>query len=140
MINKKLWTQVITASEACTHPLEEEGGLLLEKDGEYLFVAIKNIHAGSQTAISLYETDKLELRDKVFSKLGEGWLMSASFHTHPCFSATPSTTDMTYLFQGFKDNYVYAPKPKVFSVTSWEGDITKTTFVPLEKIKELLHK
>jgi proteasome lid subunit RPN8/RPN11 len=139
-MDKKLWHQLLSAAEACNHPLEEQGGLILKKNEDYLFVQIKNIHAGSHTAVGLYETDKTELKTKIFSRMGEGWLMYASFHTHPCFSATPSVTDMTYLFQGFENNYVYAPKPKVFSATSWEGDTSKTTFMPIDKIKEILQK
>jgi hypothetical protein len=137
-MNKHLWTQLLTASEVCDHATEEQGGLILSRDESFLFVPIRNIHIGTITAVGLYETDKLELKTKVFTRMSEGWRMFASFHTHPMFSATPSVTDMTYLFQGFESNYIYAPKPQVFSATIWEGEKSKTTFIPKEKIKELL--
>lgn len=139
-MNKKLWTQLLIASTECNDPLEEQGGLILNKDDEYTFVLIRNVHEGSQTAIGLYETDKQELKEKVFSRIPEGWKMYGSFHTHPCFSATPSVTDMTYLFQGFENNYVYSPKQKTFSATTWEGDTSTTTFMPINQIKELLQQ
>jgi proteasome lid subunit RPN8/RPN11 len=137
-MNKQLWTQLLEAAEVCNHTTEEQGGLILRKDEDYLFVPIKNIYAGTYTSIGLYETDKIELKMKVFTRMSEGWRMFASFHTHPMFSATPSVTDMSYLFQGFESNYIYAPKPRVFSATIWEGDTSKTTFIPKEEIKEKL--
>jgi hypothetical protein len=136
--DKDLWSALLSAVQVCTHASEEEGGLILKKEAQYLFVKIRNIYEGTATAIGLYETDKLELKERIFSRMGDGWQMHASFHTHPCFSATPSSTDMTYLFQGFKYNYIYAPRPKAFSITSWEGDNSQTKYILKETIEALL--
>lgn len=132
---------LLEAVKECNHTLEEEGGIILNKENDYLFVKIKSIFSGTPTAIGLYETDKSELGKKVLMRMSsEGWQMYASFHTHPSFSAEPSNTDMTYLFRGFKHNYIYAPRSKYFSLTSWEGDECSTQYTSRKQIESLLEK
>lgn len=133
----KLVESLLQAADECRHLREEEGGIILNNADDYTFVKIKNIYEGSHTAYGLYETDLQELSSKVFSKLTEGWRMYASFHTHPTFAPTPSNTDITKLFEGFKTNYIYSPIKQTFSVTSWGGEHWHTHYVTKENIENL---
>jgi proteasome lid subunit RPN8/RPN11 len=136
--NKELIREVIKAAEECAHPLEEEGGIILARDGEYLFAKVKNIHTGTGQAAGLYETDQDELREKVLNRVAEGWKMYASFHTHPSFSPSPSALDLSKLFQGFKYNIISSPKTYMFSFNEWVGERTITYYIPTDTLNHLL--
>jgi len=136
--NKALLKEVLKAGGECTHSVEEEGGIILHKDGEYYFTKVKNIHTGTEHAFGLYETDQDELRDKVLSKVAEGWKMYASFHTHPSFSPAPSSLDLAKLFQGFKYNIIFSPKTYMFSFNEWVGERTITYYIPTDTLNHLL--
>jgi proteasome lid subunit RPN8/RPN11 len=136
--NKSLVLALVQASEECSHTQEEEGGLILSKDEERLFIKIKNKHKGTVQAVGLYETDLTELKDKVFSKLSEGWKMYASFHTHPSFSPSPSSLDLNSLFVGFVYNFIYSPIGQIYSLNTWLGDTSYPYYVPKTTLLELL--
>lgn len=143
MINAKLETQaslvreVLNAVALCADKVEEQGGIVLYKDNDFVFVKVKNIYENTPTAAGLYETDQDDLRDLVFSKVKDGWKFYSSFHTHPMFQATPSGLDLAKLFQGFKYNIIYSHLTSTFSFSSWENDQIYTAYVPVEKLKEL---
>jgi proteasome lid subunit RPN8/RPN11 len=126
-MSKALASELIKASEICKHRVEEEGGLILNRGDEFVFVPVQNIYKGTPTAAGLYETEQSDFTGKVFPLLKEGWKFYASFHTHPSFSPNPSGLDLNVLFQGFKHNYIYAPRPETFSYTTWgvEGQFTQ---------------
>jgi len=136
--NKYLISAILDAAAECTHPVEEEGGIVLSKNDDYVFAKVKNIHSGESIAAGLYETDQQELKEKVLDKIAEGWTMYASFHTHPSFSPTPSTLDLTKLFQGFKYNIIFAPRTNMFSCSEWVGERTAIYYIPTETLKHLL--
>jgi len=125
--HKALASELLKASEICCHETEEEGGLVLIRKDEYKFVPVENIYKGTPTAVGLYETEQSDFTDKVFPLLKECWKFYASFHTHPSFSPTPSNLDLTVLFQGFKHNYIYAPRLTEFSYTTWSDNKSQTT-------------
>ena len=136
--NKPLFKEMLTAAKICQHRGEEEGGIILAKDGEYHFVKVKNIHEGTATAAALYETDQTELKEKVLTKVGEGWKLFASFHTHPSFSPTPSSLDLRKLFNGFKYNIIFAPDMNTFSYSQWLGDKSSLYYMPVSTLKNIL--
>ena len=136
--DRALFRTMIDAAWQCPHPIEEEGGIILSKDGDYVFAKVKNIYAGTDTAVGLYETDQRELKEHVFSRLSEGWKMFSSFHTHPSFSATPSSLDLAKLFDGFKINIIYAPKHMMFSYSQWVGEHSSTYYIPRITIQNIL--
>jgi proteasome lid subunit RPN8/RPN11 len=136
--NKPLFKAMLEAASACPHRREEEGGIVLAKDNEYQFVKVKNIHEGTDTAVGLYETDQAELKDRVLSKVGEGWKLFASFHTHPEFSPAPSSLDLGKLFNGFKYNVIYAPRMDMFSYSQWLGDKSSLIYIPANTLKNIL--
>jgi len=138
--NKALISAVLEAASQCTHHVEEEGGVILERGDEYTFGRVKNIHAGTETAIGLYETDLGELKSNVFNKLKEGWKMYASFHTHPSFGPTPSNLDLTKLFTGFKNNVIFSPRLNVFSFNEWDDDEPVTYYLSESTLQTLLKK
>jgi proteasome lid subunit RPN8/RPN11 len=121
-INRKLAHEMGKASSLCGRSPEEEGGIILEKDGEYAFVKVKNKHSGDSIAEGLYETDLEDLQKNVFPMVENGWKFYASFHTHPSFSPTPSKLDLEKLFTGFKYNVIFASQQKVFSYSEWLPD------------------
>lgn len=126
-MSKALASELLKAAEICKHRVEEEGGLILNRGDEFVFVPVQNIYKGTPTAAGLYETEQSDFTGKVFPLLKEGWKFYASFHTHPSFSPNPSELDLNVLFQGFKHNYIYAPRPENFSYTTWgvEGQFTQ---------------
>ena len=129
---------VLKASEECTNNTEEEGGIIMEKDGVYEFVRVKNHHEGTDRAVGLYETDLEEFSQLVFSKVCKSWKMHASFHTHPGFSPTPSSLDLDKLFQGFKYNVIYSPAHRTFSYSQWIEDNSYVTYLPIKTIQQLI--
>jgi proteasome lid subunit RPN8/RPN11 len=136
--NNPLFREMLEAAKACDNRREEEGGIILTKDGEYHFVKVKNIHNGTETAAALYETDQTELKDKVLNKVGEGWRLFASFHTHPSFSPTPSSLDLSKLFNGFKYNIIFAPDMNTFSYSQWLGNKSSLYYMPANTLKNIL--
>lgn len=135
---EKFFKAMLDASQKCTHAVEEEGGIIMEKEGEYEFVKIKNIYEGTDRAAGLYETDQEELSQLVFSRVCKGWKMHASFHTHPSFSPTPSNLDLDKLFHGFKYNVIYAPIHRTFSHSIWMDDVSCVTYIPTTTIQKII--
>jgi proteasome lid subunit RPN8/RPN11 len=129
---------MLKASEECPSTKEEEGGIIMEKDGQYEFVRVKNVYEGTDRASGLYETDHEELSQLVFSRVCKGWKMHASFHTHPSFSPTPSSLDLDKLFQGFKYNVIYSPTHRTFSYSQWIGEDSCVTYLPTTTIEKLI--
>lgn len=118
--NPLLLKELIKARKSCENPLEEEGGVVMHLDyDKYEFIKIKNVHAGSATAIGLYEADSIEFSEKAISKMKDGWKLYASFHTHPTFPPQPSSLDVSTLFQGFKYNFIYSPLKKKYGCCMW---------------------
>lgn len=142
-ISAKLSEAMLTASERCNHPVDEEGGLILNRDDDYCFVFINNIHAATSRAVGLYEADTGMFATSVLPKLQSGWRMFSSFHTHPRFSADPSSLDFAKLFQGFRHNIIYAPlhdsEPETFSITEWINDTPNTTKITKRELLEKTH-
>jgi len=130
---------MVAAAEQCLSTIEEEGGIILEKDGEYVFVHVKNKHADTPRAPTLYETDLTELKEHVLGKVAEGWKFYASFHTHPSFSPNPSNLDLSELFTGFKYNIIYSPKLDLFSFNQWVGNKSITYYIPTHTLKHLIN-
>lgn len=131
--NPRFAKTVLQAAEECSHPLEEEGGVILSRDDEYCFVKITNIHQGTDTAVALYEAERNELGRCVFDKYRDGWQLFASFHTHPQFAPYPSYIDLDTLFQGFAHNVIFAPLHKTFSYSTWENGASKVKKLVTEK-------
>ena len=134
---KTILAALLCAVDECPHRLEEEGGIILNKDEDYMFVRVKNIHEATQTAHGLYETDLVELKDKIFTRMTEGWKMHASFHTHPMFGASPSSLDINKLFQGFPQNYIYSPIQKTYSLTTWKDNDWHVQFITKNHVEDL---
>jgi proteasome lid subunit RPN8/RPN11 len=129
---------VLSASRECASTLEEEGGIIMEKEGVYEFVRIKNVHEGTDRASGLYETDQEELSQLVFSRVCKGWKMHASFHTHPSFSPTPSCLDIDKLFEGFRYNVIWSPTHRSFSYSMWVGELTYASYFPVTTFEQLI--
>ena len=130
---------VLDAAEQCSKSSEEEGGIILSRDDEYKFVKVKNIHTGTEKAYGLYETDKKDLLQQVFSQFDSGWFMCASFHTHPTFGPTPSTIDVKNLFEGFRYNVIYSTISDMFSYSEWLEENSTVCYIPaasFEKIRD----
>lgn len=90
---------------------EEEGGFILKKDSGYKFVKIDNGYSGQLCAAGLYIATPEQYGLKVITLQNkEGYIPSASFHTHPdgC-GAWPSSIDLKNIFRGFPINFIYAP-------------------------------
>jgi proteasome lid subunit RPN8/RPN11 len=137
--NVGLIAEVLKAKDACANPLEEEGGVILCKDEiEFEFIKLKNKYHTTATAIGLYEADTDEFSDKVIPKIGKGWKMFASFHTHPTFPPRPSQLDVTTLFMGFKYNFIYSPLESKHSCSIWEDNMLTAGYVDNEKLEQLV--
>jgi proteasome lid subunit RPN8/RPN11 len=134
ILDKRLSAVILSATEQCVHFEEEEGGIIISKDNEYVFAKIKNTYARTPIAYGLYETDQLELKEKVIDRMTEGWRMYASFHTHPSFPATPSNLDRSKLFQGFRYNIIFSHRDKMLSLSTWTGSQLTTVYAPLTTI------
>jgi hypothetical protein len=125
---------ILEAAEICGGSDEEKGGVILEKDDSFLFVPLRNDHAGTHTAIGLYVANRAELGEKIIERIREGWRLFASFHTHPSFSATPSQLDLTVLFRGFKHNVIYSAATKTFSYSTWRNEQSVATYTSLDTV------
>lgn len=137
-LDKALVAEMLAAAKSCRHPVEEQGGIILNKDEEFLFVKVKNIYEGMDTAAGLYETDQNELSGLVLSKVSEGWKFYASFHTHPQFSPAPSSLDLGKLFQGFKQNIIFSPIMEMFSYSEWFGEQSLHYYIPTRTLEVLV--
>jgi proteasome lid subunit RPN8/RPN11 len=125
---------VLDAVDVCHRFDEEEGGLILNRDKDYKFVHIDNMHSGSSHAIGLYEVSPEQFGKLVIPLMREGWKMFSSFHTHPPYSATPSNLDLGTLFKGFKHNVIYANEQRAFSYSRWCGETVATVYLKLDAI------
>ena len=131
---------MLDAANKCTHPSEEEGGVIIDKNGEFEFIKLKNNHAGTSTAVGLYHADDKELNELVFPKIKDGWRFYSSFHTHPSFQATPSSLDLSTLFDGFKYNVIYSILTQKFSYSEWVGDESMICYIPKATLEKALKK
>lgn len=89
---------------------EEEGGFILQRDGDYRFEPVRNTNTGTRKAPSLYTADCDEFAAKVCGAICEKWGCLASFHTHPpgC-GPMASREDITKLFKSFPINFIFSP-------------------------------
>jgi len=125
------------AAEECSSVENyEQGGIIFEKNGEFKFHRIENIHNGTTRGISLYEVYIPYFGKLVSAQVLDGWKLFASFHTHPSFSAQPSRTDLDYLFKGYKYNVIYSDPTETFAFCVWLDDSCYTFFMK----KHLIHK
>jgi proteasome lid subunit RPN8/RPN11 len=139
-INHLLAKEIVEASRVCGYSEEEQGGIILEKNGEYVFTYVKNKHRGSDMAPQLYETDLEDFKENVAPKVADGWKFFASFHTHPSFSPTPSRLDLEKLFTGFKYNVIFATHQKMFCWAEWlSQDHLFLYYIPLNSLKLIIH-
>jgi proteasome lid subunit RPN8/RPN11 len=139
VLAKALSAAILSATSQCSHFDEEEGGIIINKDSEYMFAKIKNIYAGTVTAYGLYETDQQELKEKVLDRVAKGWRMYASFHTHPSFSAAPSNLDITKLFQGFRYNVIFSRRNQMLSPNTWVDSKLPSEYMPLSTVITFSH-
>lgn len=109
-MNESLKKALQKASSECSWPGEEEGGIIVQKDDDFLFIKLTNANTGTEVAAALYTVNKTEYGEKIISLFDKGWKSYASFHTHPdgCLP-NPSRIDLNQLFKGFPINYIYSP-------------------------------
>ena len=136
--DKQLLATLLVAAELCQSRQEEEGGIILLKDDQYVFEKIKNKNSGRNEASVLYEVTSEGMQEQIFPRLKDGWKMHASFHTHPSFSTTPSSIDLGKLFLGFRYNFIYSPSGESFSLSEWIDENSCVYYVPKKTIKFLL--
>lgn len=109
-LGRSLKEAIQCAKNECSSLSEEEGGVIVSKDLDYEFIKLRNQHTGNAIASGFYEADREEYGQKVIAKFEAGFKNFASFHTHPTgFRAYPSTIDLTRLFNGFPDNFIWSP-------------------------------
>jgi len=137
ILDKLLSGAIVDGINQSRDPFEERGGVILEKYGDYEFKLIKNIHTDTPVAYGLYEADRNEFGEFIIPLMTSGWKLFASFHTHPTFSATPSALDLAKLFQGFKHNVIYSVQDETCSISSWEGELLKTKYIPISTLLEI---
>jgi proteasome lid subunit RPN8/RPN11 len=126
---------MLEAAEMCSDDSDESGGIILEKDRkDYRFVKLKSKYQGKPEGPALYEVCDEDLKNLVFPEISKGWRFFASFHTHPSFSATPSSIDLTTLFRGFKHNVIYSIATDTFSYSTWEDKKSVCTYIPRKKL------
>ena len=123
MLTQQLKTVLLLAMSQCPGLSEEEGGIILRKQEDFLFVKISNQVSGTAQARCLYVANAQEVGNKIIPLL-DSWVMYGSFHTHPTgYPASPSMLDLRALFRGFPINIIYAPGMK--QLTSWRFLKTK---------------
>lgn len=116
---------LLQATKDCSHDIEEEGGIILSKDNEFVFHKLRNQNTGTPIAPVLWTADRNEYATIVLPKFKDGWRHYASFHTHPQFQPFPSQIDLTQLFPGFPINFIFS---KTFDVvTEWATDAQHKT-------------
>jgi proteasome lid subunit RPN8/RPN11 len=99
---------VTQAIVQCKDTMEEAGGIIITKDGNFRFIKLSNRDTGTPKAGALYTVNRNEYAMIVLPWFKLGWKSYASFHTHPRWPAYPSITDYTYLFTGFPVNYIWS--------------------------------
>lgn len=115
---------------------EERGGVIIQKDGNYEFIALRNMKAGTPEARGLWMVHPDDFGKYVVKKLCAGWKAYGSFHTHPSFTASPSTTDLNILFKGYSTNYIYSNRDKTLNkFTYYNSPKYKTTCWVYDEIK-----
>jgi len=120
----------------CLGRHEEEGGIILRNGEVFRFIKLTNRHTGTPTAVGFFEVDPQEYAEKILPLFNEGWKNYASFHTHPTgCRARPSMVDLTRLFNGFPDNYIWSPSFKELNQFSYGGEKDQTitwclTYIP----------
>jgi proteasome lid subunit RPN8/RPN11 len=107
-----------------TDPIYEAGGFILEREGMYMFLYLRNKHHNTDTGRALYEPEDQEYADAIFPLTKNGWHLYASVHTHPSFSPVYSQIDYSQLFQGFKHNYIKSVRQDTIVKWSWKEDGT----------------
>lgn len=124
-INTELARAVVSAALECGNSEEEQGGVVVTSftpqtgEKEFRFIKVLNDKAGTPIATGLYVANPDDFGSKVFPLLTRGWYLYASFHTHPTFSANPSSLDREKLFKGFKYNFIYSTLEKTVSCSEW---------------------
>lgn len=122
---------------------EEEGGFIPRKKDEFKYFRVNNCHSGTKVAAGLYEPDRKQYGETVIASYGDGFCNWGSFHTHPfgC-RALPSLTDLTRLFNGQPNNFIWSPslhELNWFEIVS--QDTTETIWrmkiVDLENLKNV---
>ena len=122
-ILEKYLDTIHKAADACECvDNEEKGGVILYKDEDFKFIKLENKHKGTPTSHTLYEVNPDEFGKIMTDYVTKGWQLFSSFHTHPSFPPTPSSTDMNYLFPGYKYNTIYSKLNRVFNITVWIED------------------
>lgn len=112
---------------------EEDGGVILIRNGDYKWVKLKNSISGESRAKVLYVIDKYgEYVDKVISQFQHGWRLFASFHVHPQFTSQCSHIDETMLFRDFNKNIIYSGLTSETRLYQWEGG--QLTYECIERI------
>lgn len=121
------------AAEQCvTNNSEEEGGIILYKAEDFKFIKIENKHKGTSISHTLYEVNPEEFGTVVAQYVCDGWQLFSSFHTHPAFPPTPSSTDLNYLFPGYKYNVIYSQLNKTYNLNVWLAG-TPVSFITRQK-------
>jgi proteasome lid subunit RPN8/RPN11 len=138
-INNSFAQEMIRAASICGRSIEEEGGIIMTHGTEAEFVKIRSIHVGTTTAHGLYEADKSDFGQIITPMVRDGWKITASFHTHPAFSATPSNLDLNVLFRGFKHNVIYATERNVFSYSVWTAEDLNTFYMTADTLKQVAY-
>jgi hypothetical protein len=124
-INRDLARAISTAVVECGDSKEEEGGIILSfihpefGTRQFKFIKVINDRRGTLSARGLYVANPEDFGKHVFPLISEGWNMYASFHTHPTFSATPSSLDEDKLFRGFKYNFIFSNSERTVSCSEW---------------------
>lgn len=122
LLDDVLYAVIQQAMSECPGVNEEEGGVILTRNGEYEFIKLRNKHTGTPTAVGLFEVDPKEYGEKVITKFDLGFRNYASFHTHPTgCRALPSTIDLSRLFRGFPDNFIWSPSMEELNLFSFDS-------------------
>jgi proteasome lid subunit RPN8/RPN11 len=137
IISGALAGAIVDGVNECRHKFEERGGVIMEKFGDYTFVFLSNVHEDSPIAYGLYEASRDEFGSRVIPLMQQGWKLFASFHTHPKFTAHPSSLDLSKLFQGFKYNVIYSDLDTLCSFSEWVADTITTKYIELPTLLKL---
>jgi len=114
------------AKDQCVNvDMEERGGVIFEKEGNFEFVYFDNVHHGASIAKCLYQPDIDKFGEVMHTYLLGNWKFYGSFHTHPLFSEQFSSVDFQNLFQGFRVNYIYSVKNDILAKYTWSKNIKK---------------
>jgi len=114
----------------CPGENEEEGGFIVQNGEKYEFHHLVNQHTGTPVGVALYEPDQQQYGDRVIGSYSRGFINFGSFHTHPTgCRALPSGTDLTRLFNGQPNNFIWSPSLKELNWFAFDGnDGTETSW------------